>query len=229
LLDLLELTPVQQLCGLDEVGRGPLAGPVTAGCVVLSGSEDTSLLKDSKLLKPSQRECADIMIREQALAWGLGWVWPDKIEELNIHHASLYAMKLAYIAMLDNFKRHHHISLELQLGLSDGKFFPELPIPCHAIIKGDQLVPSISAASIIAKVARDRYMEEQAALYPAYGFEQHKGYPSPAHKKILIQLGPCPIHRLAWVEKLTSSSPVVAHRKRHDPNPDLQNLLLFSS
>jgi len=199
LKEILEKTPVSQVCGLDEVGRGPLAGPVVAGCALLPNIFPYELLDDSKALDHHKRVIADKAIRENAIGWGLGWVWPDKIEELNIHHASLYAMKLAWEDMVSRLDPT--IKNKLSVAVIDGKFVPQLPLLAIAQIKGDKLVPQVSAASIVAKIARDAWMDKQALLYPQYGFERHKGYPTPFHKEALKKYGPCPIHRLSWVSR----------------------------
>jgi ribonuclease HII len=194
--------PSTQVCGLDEVGRGPLAGPVTAGCVILSSHEINGELADSKSLSAKARDKANSLILEKAVAWGLGWVWPEEIESLNIHHASLLAMQRAFANLLE----FATVGQELQLAVVDGKFCPALPLPVMAQIKGDALIPVISAASIIAKVARDRWIEQVAKQYPGYGLERHKGYPTKEHVAALKRLGPCPIHRQSWVWKILHAS-----------------------
>lgn len=179
------------ICGLDEAGRGPLAGPVTAGAVILPADFPVEMLADSKKLSEKQREAALPVIVEQALAWGIGWVWPSEIDAINIHHASLLAMKRAYLAM----------RREADEALVDGLYCPELGIPARAIVKGDSLIPAISAASILAKVARDRWMVRWSWLDDRYGHELHKGYPTLAHRRALALHGPSAIHRLSFQPK----------------------------
>ncbi|MDR2535627.1 MAG: ribonuclease HII [Treponema sp.] len=179
------------ICGLDEAGRGPLAGPVCAGAVILPKDFPTEHLGDSKKLSPKRREYAQSLIWERSLAWGIGWASHEEIDAINIHHASLLAMKRAFEAMqaaLSTFIQ----DLE---AIADGCYTPDLPIPCRAIIKADNQIPEVMAASILAKTARDREMEQYARLYPEYGYEQHKGYPTKAHRQKIIQYGPSPIQR----------------------------------
>lgn len=191
------------LCGLDEAGRGPLAGPVSAGAVILDPARPIAGLADSKVLKPQRREALASLIKQQALAWGHGYVWPEEIEALNIHRASLLAMERAFIHLLEQFPA---VREQLRCVVSDGKFCPDLgalvpDLVCCSQVKGDALVAEVSAASIIAKTERDAWMCDYARQDPRYGFEQHMGYPVPAHKEALKLHGPCPIHRQSWVRK----------------------------
>ena len=176
------------MCGIDEAGRGPLAGPVTAGAVVLPGTFDYTILDDSKRLSEKKREAAYLDIVANAVAWGLGWVWPEEIDAINIHNASLLAMQRAYFDMGSPATR-------VQV---DGKFTPTLPVPVTAIIGGDGSVYEIMAASILAKVSRDRWMIRYSWVEPEYGFDRHKGYPTKAHRKVCAEKGLSPIHRKSF-------------------------------
>ncbi len=211
-LALIIAAPLQSIVGLDEVGRGPLAGPVTAAAVLLDPTRSIQGLADSKKLSEAKRDALAPLIREQALGWGLGWVWPAEIETLNIHHASLEAMRRAFTAMCGLSEGSEckilcaHDRHRVRLVVADGKHRPDLGgLPWEGevmtIIKGDALVAAISAASIIAKVARDAWMKNYAKTDGRYGFEQHMGYPTPQHWAALEKQGPCPIHRLSWVAK----------------------------
>lgn len=176
------------ICGLDEAGRGPLAGPVTAGCVVLGEDFPVHLVKDSKALSEKQREKIFPEILCRAAAWGIGWCWPSEIDAINIHHASLLAMKRAYEEM----------GFACGQALVDGLFAPDLGIPCTTIVKGDAKEPAISAASILAKVARDRWMVRWSWLDERYGYEKHKGYPTALHREAIRQNGLSVIHRRSF-------------------------------
>lgn len=184
---------IEKICGLDEAGRGPLAGPVTAGCVVLGPHFPIHILKDSKALTEKQRERAFPLILEHAVAWGIGWCWPSEIDSLNIHHASLLAMKKAYLEM----------KYACEKAESDGLFAPDLGIPCTPIVKGDATVPAISAASILAKVARDRWMVRWSWIDDRYGFEKHKGYPTALHREAIARHGLSEIHRKSFRSEKT--------------------------
>ena len=181
--------------GFDEAGRGPLAGPVVAGAVILPPDFPIEILNDSKKLSEKKRLAAEALIKEKAL-WGIGLVDHKKIDEINILQASLLAMKLAWE---DLEKRYASLrSLQIIEGITDGNFTPDVPFPCQAEPKADGKYPCVMAASIIAKVCRDRIMLEYDKKYPEYGYARHKGYPTPAHKKICRQLGPSPIQRLSF-------------------------------
>ena len=182
------------LCGIDEVGRGPLAGPVTAAAVVLPDRFDVSILADSKSLSPHRRETAADVLAQSHAAIGLGWVWPAEIDRLNIHYASLLAMERAFDALCTSSES----VLEATRIVVDGKFAPRLTLPCEPVIGGDHLIPQIMAASIVAKVRRDRWMVDYARKDGRYGFERHKGYPTREHKAALLAHGPSPIHRLTF-------------------------------
>jgi len=181
-------------CGLDEAGRGPLAGPVTAGCAVLPPDFPREILGDSKALTERQREKAFGWIQERA-AWGLGWCSPAEIDEINILQASLLAMRRAFDDLTNRFP-----DLNVGFAIVDGLHCPDLPVVCRAVVKADALEPCVSAASILAKVARDRWMKEAHDEDPRYGFAIHKGYPTLAHRKALVQWGLGPLHRttFAW-------------------------------
>ena len=173
------------IAGVDEVGRGPLAGPVVAAAVILDETNPIEGLADSKVLSAGRREQLSVLIKQRALCWALGRAEVEEIERLNILQASLLAMKRAVTAL----------RRAPQLVLVDGIHAPDLACPIKTIIHGDALVPAISAASIIAKVARDAEMHELDKLFPGYGFSQHKGYPTPAHLAALERQGVSAIHR----------------------------------
>jgi ribonuclease HII len=174
--------------GVDEVGRGPLAGPVYAAAVVIGAGRIPAGLTDSKKLSARQRHRFAAQIRLSATAWAVAYASVAEIDELNILRASHLAMQRA-VAGLD---------LELDLLLVDGNLLPQFAIPALPIVKGDSRIAAISAASVLAKVARDAEMKKLAQAYPGYGFERHKGYPTAAHKTALQQLGPTPEHRRSF-------------------------------
>ena len=172
----------------DEVGRGPLAGPVVAAAVILNPQKPITGLLDSKLLDESQRDKLDIVIRRDALAFCVSEASVEEIDTINILHASMLAMQRA-VQGLDT-KPH--------LALIDGNRCPSLDCPKQAVVKGDQRVQSISAASIIAKVARDRMMVELHDQFPEYGFDRHKGYPTPQHRRAIAEHGVTALHRRSF-------------------------------
>lgn len=176
------------VCGVDEVGRGPLAGPVIAAAVILDPNKPIDGLADSKVLSPERRADLDILIRARAFAYAIGRAEVEEIDELNILQASLLAMQRAVAAL--------HIAPDL--AYIDGNRCPVLRCRAEAIIGGDATVPAISAASIIAKVARDLEMAQWDTHYPGYGLAQHKGYPTPMHIRALDALGVTPIHRRSF-------------------------------
>ena len=176
------------LCGIDEAGRGPLAGPVYAAAVILDTPRRINGLTDSKLLTPERREVLAGRIRERAIAWGVASASVEEIDQINILRAALLAMKRAVEAL-------QIAALE---AIVDGNIAPPLTIPCATLIDGDLLHPSISAASILAKTARDAELIALDARYPQYGFAQHKGYATPQHLEALQAHGPCPIHRKSF-------------------------------
>ena len=174
--------------GVDEVGRGPLAGPVVAAAVILDPRRPINGLDDSKKLSPQKRAALAMSIRERALAWALGRAEVDEIDRLNILQASLVAMRRAVEAL----------PIAPLHALVDGNRCPDLACSCEAVVGGDASVAAISAASILAKVARDREMVELASRYPGYGLDRHKGYPTRAHIAALERLGVSAIHRRSF-------------------------------
>ncbi len=183
-----DLSMRQCTAGVDEVGRGPLAGPVVAAAVILRPNAWPVGLKDSKRLSARRREVLAQEIRAQAWCWALGRAEVTEIDDLNILRASHLAMQRAVAGL----------SLRPEFLLVDGNLLPSFAIPAVAVIKGDDRVPEISAASIIAKVARDAEMVRAARDYPGYGLEKHKGYPTAEHLAALRRLGPCPLHRCSF-------------------------------
>ena len=187
------------IAGVDEVGRGPLAGPVVAAAVILHPEHPIEGLKDSKLLSLKQREKLFIEITERSLCWSLGRVEVEEIDAINIHYASLLAMQRAVA----------NLATKPNKVLVDGKFPPELEYETQAIIGGDNLEPAISAASIVAKVIRDREMRYQwHETYPQYGFAQHNGYGTKQHLAALTKYGACPIHRRSFKPVKNTISPL---------------------
>jgi ribonuclease HII len=182
------------VAGVDEVGRGPLAGPVVTAAVILDPARPIDGLADSKKLSEKKREALAELIKERALAWAIGRAEVEEIDAINILQATMLAMQRA-VAGLDPVPQH---------ALIDGNRCPKLPCSAEAIIQGDGKVPAISAASILAKVTRDREMVEMDALYPGYGLAGHKGYPCKSHIEALERLGVTPIHRRSFgpVKKL---------------------------
>jgi len=176
------------IVGVDEVGRGPLAGPVVAAAVVLDPEQPIDGLNDSKKLTEKKREYLFGMIQAKAFAYAIGRASHQEIDQLNILQASLLAMKRAVEAL----------TCDIAEVLVDGNRCPELLYPCRAIIGGDALEPCISAASIVAKVTRDREMVVLDAQYPGYGFARHKGYPTKKHIQAMAALGVLPIHRRSF-------------------------------
>ena len=189
---------MQILCGIDEAGRGPLAGAVYAAAVILDPSKPIAGLADSKKLSEAKRDALAMMIKEAALAWGIASVSAQEIDQINILQASLLAMQRAYIAMASQF------GIAATLIQVDGNRCPRFDIPCEAIVKGDSKVAEISAASILAKTARDASLLELDTKYPEYGFAQHKGYPTALHLERLALHGVTPEHRRSYgpVKKL---------------------------
>lgn len=193
---------MQRLCGIDEAGRGPLAGAVYAAAVILDPSRPITGLADSKKLSEGKRDLLAIEIKAHALAWGIASVSAQEIDEMNILQASLLAMQRAYQAMVAQFGVHATL---IQV---DGNRTPTFELPCEAIVKGDSKVAEISAASILAKTARDASLLLLDAQYPQYGFAQHKGYPTALHLERLLQHGITPEHRRSYgpVKKLIFSN-----------------------
>jgi len=184
------------ICGVDEAGRGPGAGPVVAAAVILPAGFDRSGLDDSKKLTAAKRDALFDRIISQT-SYGIGIAEPEEIDRINILHATMAAMQRAIL----------HLPCVPDHVLIDGnRLPPHLPCPATAIIGGDALEPAISAASIIAKVTRDRIMLAADMNFPVYGFAQHKGYLTKAHKAALQQFGPCPIHRFSYAPVRVASS-----------------------
>lgn len=181
------------LVGVDEVGRGPLAGPVIAAAVILNPDYTIDGIKDSKKLSEKKRQELSDKIIKHALAYAFGRAEVSEIEALNIHHASLLAMRRAVLTLSENFPQYSigHV-------IVDGKFCPDIPFSAQAIIGGDKTEQAIGAASILAKVSRDDEMVALDGLYPGYGLAVHKGYPTAAHCKALMQLGVSEIHRRTY-------------------------------
>ncbi len=180
------------ICGIDEVGRGPLAGPVVAGAVILPKDENILYLNDSKQLSEKKREELYDVIMEKAVAVGIGVVPPARIDEINILQATYEAMRIAI----------GKLSVKPDLLLNDAVTIPGVDIKQVGIIKGDARSVSIAAASIVAKVTRDRMMVEYDKMYPEYYFASNKGYGSKAHTEVLKEIGPCAIHRSSFLGKI---------------------------
>jgi ribonuclease HII len=179
---------LQLVCGVDEAGRGPLAGPVCAAAVILDAARPIEGLADSKKLSGKQRDQLAVVIRDRALAWAVAYAEVEEIDRLNILQATLLAMKRAVLAL--------HV--QPQQVLVDGLYCPQTGIPSEAVVKGDSKVAAISAASILAKTARDEYMLQMHERYPQYGFDGHKGYPTPAHLCALREHGVSEVHRRSF-------------------------------
>ncbi len=184
------------VCGCDEAGAGPLAGRVYAAAVILPEGVELPGLDDSKKLTERRREALYDQIIARAIAWAVAWVEPEEIDQIDILNSRIKAMQLA-IDRLDP-----KADLALIDGDRDHGSRCSITVPHRSVIKGDSLSVSIAAASILAKVSRDRYMVEMAALYPQYGFERHKGYGTKLHYERLREHGPCPIHRRTFLKKL---------------------------
>lgn len=178
----------QLICGVDEAGRGPLAGPVSAAAVILDPANPIPGLNDSKKLSEKQRERLAPLIRERALAWAVAYASVEEIDQINILQATLLAMKRAVLAL----------AIAPQLVLVDGLYCPQTGIRSEAIVKGDSKVAAIAAASILAKTSRDALMLQLHEQYPAYGLDVHKGYPTAAHLAALREHGVTDIHRRSF-------------------------------
>ena len=183
---------VSLLCGVDEAGRGPLAGPVCAAAVILPRDIDIPGLNDSKKLSEKQRELLyDIIIRE-SLSYGIAFSTVEEIEQLNILQATFLAMNRAI----------SQLSLKPELALIDGNRNTGIEMPSQCVVKGDSRCADIAAASILAKVTRDRYMYELAQEYPQYHFEKHKGYGTKLHYEAIREYGPSPVHRMSFLKRM---------------------------
>ena len=185
-----------RVCGCDEAGAGPLAGAVYAGAVILPPEADLPGLDDSKKLTEKKREALFPLIQAQAVAWAVARAEPEEIDATDILSARMLAMQRAIDALAES------PDLALVDGNRDHGRHAAITTPHRLVVKGDSLSASIAAASILAKVSRDRYMAEMAERYPQYEFERHKGYPTRRHYELLAQYGPCPIHRRSFLRKL---------------------------
>lgn len=179
---------VRLICGVDEVGRGPLIGAVVTAAVILDPARPVAGLTDSKKLSEKRRNELAAQIKQQALCWALGRAEPAEIDQLNILHATMLAMRRAVAAL----------AIQPEWVLVDGNRTTEFSVPASAVIKGDLLVPEISAASILAKVARDEEMQALHLQHPQFGFADHKGYPTAAHLAAIAQYGVLPEHRRSF-------------------------------
>ena len=178
----------RRIAGVDEAGRGPLAGPVVAAAVILDPARPIPGIDDSKLLSPQRREALDAEIRARAVGWAIARAGVEVIDAINVLEATMQAMREAVV----------RLDPAPEQVLVDGNRCPDLPCPARAVVRGDAAVVAIGAASILAKVARDREMVEMDRRYPGYGFARHKGYGTRAHREALLRLGPSPIHRRSF-------------------------------
>lgn len=183
---------ISSVCGVDEAGRGPLAGPVCAAAVMLPRGLEIAGLNDSKKLTEKKREALFDEIKEKAIAYGVAFASVEEIEELNILNATFLAMNRAI----------NSLSVSPELALIDGNRNSGIEMPSRCVIKGDGCCADIAAASILAKVTRDRYMLQMAEQYPGYGFEKHKGYGTKQHYEAIRALGASPIHRMSFLRKM---------------------------
>lgn len=183
------------VCGVDEAGRGPLAGPVCAAAVILPEGKIIEGVNDSKKLSEKKREALFDVVKSESLAYSIAFATVEEIEELNILNATMLAMKRAV----------EGLSIKADFAMIDGNKTPDLDIPCQYVIKGDANSMSIAAASILAKVARDRLCYEYAEKYPEYMFEKHKGYGTKLHREMILKYGPCEIHRMSFLTKILNS------------------------
>lgn len=180
------------ICGVDEAGRGPLAGSVCAAAVILNPDDIIEGVNDSKKLSEKKRELLFDVIKQRAVSYNIAWATVEEIEEMNILNATMLAMKRAV----------EGLDIPADYAIIDGNKTPELTIPANSIVKGDAKSMSIAAASILAKVSRDRLLLEYAKEYPEYKFEKHKGYGTKLHREALLKYGPCPIHRMSFLTKI---------------------------
>lgn len=182
----------KSVCGVDEAGRGPLAGPVCAAAVILPEGVVIDGVNDSKKLSEKKRESLFDVIREQTLAYSIAYATVDEIEEINILNATMLAMRRA----IDG------LDIKADYAMIDGNKIPLLDIDAECIVKGDAKSMSIACASILAKVSRDRLLYKYAEEYPMYGFDKHKGYGTKVHREAILKYGPCPYHRKSFLKKL---------------------------
>lgn len=185
------------VCGVDEAGRGPLAGPVCAAAVILPAGIVIEGLNDSKKLSEKKREALFDIIAENAVSWSVSLVDEKTIDEINILQATYRAMRQAV----------EGLPHPADFAYIDGNRMEGMGLPHECVVSGDARIPSVAAASIVAKVTRDRLMRDFAVRYPVYGFERHKGYGSRAHHEALLQYGPCPIHRRTFLKKFYEKHP----------------------
>lgn len=183
---------IRIICGVDEAGRGCLCGPVYAGAVILPDGIELDGVTDSKKLSPEQREKAFDLISEKAIAWAVGTASPKEIDELNILNATFLAMRRAV----------EGLKVKPDLALIDGNRINNMPLPCRCVVKGDSLSLNIAAASIMAKVSRDRYMCKLAEDYPQYALDVHKGYPTKEHYALIGKHGVAPFYRMTFLKNL---------------------------
>ena len=182
----------KSVCGVDEAGRGPLAGPVCAAAVILPEGVIIDGVNDSKKLSEKKRESLFDVIREQALSYSIAYATVDEIEEINILNATMLAMRRA----IDG------LDIKADYAMIDGNKIPPLDIDAECIVKGDAKSMSIACASILAKVSRDRLLYKYAEEYPMYGFDKHNGYGTKVHREAILKYGPCPYHRKSFLKKL---------------------------
>lgn len=182
----------KSVCGVDEAGRGPLAGPVCAAAVILPEGVIIDGVNDSKKLSEKKRESLFDVIREQAMSYSIAYATVDEIEEINILNATMLAMRRA----IDG------LDIKADYAMIDGNKIPPLDIDAECIVKGDAKSMSIACASILAKVSRDRLLYKYAEEYPMYGFDKHKGYGTKVHREAILKYGPCPYHRKSFLKKL---------------------------
>ena len=182
----------KSVCGVDEAGRGPLAGPVCAAAVILPEGVIIDGVNDSKKLSEKKRESLFDVIREQALSYSIAYATVDEIEEINILNATMLAMRRA----IDG------LDIKADYAMIDGNKIPPIDIDAECIVKGDAKSMSIACASILAKVSRDRLLYKYAEEYPMYGFDKHKGYGTKVHREAILKYGPCPYHRKIFLKKL---------------------------
>ena len=180
------------ICGIDEAGRGPLAGDVYAAAVIFDENTFIDGINDSKKLSEKKREQLYDEITAKAKAYCVATASVEEIESINILQAALLAMKRAY----------EGLGMSADMALIDGNKLPELECGMKTVVKGDSLSASIAAASILAKVSRDRYMQQLAEQYPEYQFDKHKGYGTKLHNELILKYGPCPVHRMSFLKKL---------------------------
>lgn len=182
----------KSVCGVDEAGRGPLAGPVCAAAVILPEGVIIDGVNDSKKLSEKKRESLFDVIREQALSYSIAYATVDEIEEINILNATMLAMRRAIDGLY----------IKADYAMIDGNKIPPIDIDAECIVKGDAKSMSIACASILAKVSRDRLLYKYAEEYPMYGFDKHKGYGTKVHREAILKYGPCPYHRKSFLKKL---------------------------